>query len=132
MKDDGGVICCCESDVQGASRKVSTPYESDVDDHIKNDEAFHSRSLSGRQCWVMNSCGDGSGRYWSPRSKASLKGVPGKKDWLEPEASASIANRCLETGDPSRIRTCNPRSRNPLLYPVELWDRPVLLLNQTA
>ena len=29
---------------------------------------------------------------------------------------------CL-TGDPSRIRTCNPRSRNPLLYPVELWDR---------
>jgi hypothetical protein len=28
-----------------------------------------------------------------------------------------------ETGDPSRIRTCNPRSRNPLLYPVELWDR---------
>ena len=27
------------------------------------------------------------------------------------------------TGDPSRIRTCNPRSRNPLLYPVELWDR---------
>src|SRR5882757_2041833 len=25
-------------------------------------------------------------------------------------------------GDPSRIRTCNPRSRNPLLYPVELWD----------
>jgi hypothetical protein len=29
----------------------------------------------------------------------------------------------LESGDPSRIRTCNPRSRNPLLYPVELWDR---------
>jgi hypothetical protein len=28
-----------------------------------------------------------------------------------------------ELGDPSRIRTCNPRSRNPLLYPVELWDR---------
>jgi hypothetical protein len=27
-------------------------------------------------------------------------------------------------GDPSRIRTCNPRSRNPLLYPVELWDHP--------
>src|ERR1700692_2706840 len=29
----------------------------------------------------------------------------------------------LRIGDPSRIRTCNPRSRNPLLYPVELWDR---------
>ena len=28
-----------------------------------------------------------------------------------------------KTGDPSRTRTCNPRSRNPLLYPVELWDR---------
>ena len=26
-------------------------------------------------------------------------------------------------GDPGRARTCNPRSRNPLLYPVELWDR---------
>ena len=34
-------------------------------------------------------------------------------------------NACgREGGDPSRIRTCNPRSRNPLLYPVELWDRP--------
>ena len=31
------------------------------------------------------------------------------------------------TGDPSRIRTCNPRSRNPLLYPVELWDRRAVL-----
>lgn len=32
--------------------------------------------------------------------------------------------QCLEkTGDPDRIRTCNPRSRNPLLYPVELRDR---------
>jgi hypothetical protein len=29
----------------------------------------------------------------------------------------------VSLGDPSRIRTCNPRSRNPLLYPVELWDR---------
>ena len=34
-----------------------------------------------------------------------------------PVAAAACA------GDPSRIRTCNPRSRNPLLYPVELWDR---------
>ncbi len=33
------------------------------------------------------------------------------------------AKKADETGDPSRIRTCNPRSRNPLLYPVELWDR---------
>jgi hypothetical protein len=31
--------------------------------------------------------------------------------------------RPVGSGDPSRIRTCNPRSRNPLLYPVELWDR---------
>src|SRR5687767_10447372 len=38
------------------------------------------------------------------------------------------------TGDPSRIRTCNPRSRNPLLYPVELWDRSfsALGLHSTA
>src|SRR6266436_7028091 len=33
------------------------------------------------------------------------------------------AQRIEIFGDPSRIRTCNPRSRNPLLYPVELWDR---------
>ena len=33
------------------------------------------------------------------------------------------AFRIALSGDPSRIRTCNPRSRNPLLYPVELWDR---------
>ena len=33
---------------------------------------------------------------------------------------AFVARR---NGDPSRTRTCNPRSRNPLLYPVELWDR---------
>lgn len=37
-------------------------------------------------------------------------------------AQGGIANEGV-TGDPSRIRTCNPRSRNPLLYPVELWDR---------
>ena len=35
----------------------------------------------------------------------------------------SAAKNAGVTGDPSRIRTCNPRSRNPLLYPVELWDR---------
>src|SRR6202051_3933685 len=37
--------------------------------------------------------------------------------------SPSIRSLEAATGDPSRIRTCNPRSRNPLLYPVELWDR---------
>ena len=26
-------------------------------------------------------------------------------------------------GDPGRIRTCNPQSRNLMLYPVELRDR---------
>src|SRR5258708_16349511 len=30
----------------------------------------------------------------------------------------------IETGgDPGRIRTCNPQSRNLVLYPVELRDR---------
>ena len=28
-------------------------------------------------------------------------------------------------GDPGRIRTCNPQSRNLMLYPVELRDRTV-------
>src|SRR5712675_2776794 len=37
--------------------------------------------------------------------------------------SLKIAETFDFVGDPSRIRTCNPRSRNPLLYPVELWDR---------
>ena len=40
----------------------------------------------------------------------------------------SAAKNADATGDPSRIRTCNPRSRNPLLYPVELWDRSVTAL----
>ena len=29
----------------------------------------------------------------------------------------------LRFGDPGRIRTCNPQSRNLMLYPVELRDR---------
>jgi hypothetical protein len=29
----------------------------------------------------------------------------------------------LLDGDPGRIRTCNPQSRNLMLYPVELRDR---------
>jgi hypothetical protein len=42
----------------------------------------------------------------------------------KPARSPLFASKNL--GDPSRIRTCNPRSRNPLLYPVELWDRRAL------
>src|SRR5207237_5485251 len=33
--------------------------------------------------------------------------------------------RGVEFGDPGRIRTCNPQSRNLMLYPVELRDRTV-------
>src|SRR5713101_3055410 len=40
-----------------------------------------------------------------------------------PNPAKQIGNGPSPNGDPSRIRTCNPRSRNPLLYPVELWDR---------
>jgi hypothetical protein len=83
------------------------------------------------------------GLPWSPEfmeaRQAALQG-----DWTSPELGASrtrpgTVNAALVsyyqssafkktedgimTGDPSRIRTCNPRSRNPLLYPVELWDR---------
>jgi hypothetical protein len=38
-------------------------------------------------------------------------------------ATAQLSATRKANGDPSRTRTCNPRSRNPLLYPVELWDR---------
>jgi hypothetical protein len=58
--------------------------------------------------------------------------VCARKDSKKPVNSVVwSAGRCVrerrypieDIGDPSRIRTCNPRSRNPLLYPVELWDR---------
>lgn len=47
--------------------------------------------------------------------------------YVEAVAASHYSGRgvsACKIGDPSRIRTCNPRSRNPLLYPVELWDRP--------
>jgi hypothetical protein len=44
-----------------------------------------------------------------------------------PGPGSGMSNPAIEsedlTGDPSRIRTCNPQSRNLVLYPVELWDR---------
>src|SRR3954462_11585786 len=40
------------------------------------------------------------------------------------QTPAAAAHRMQSVaGDPGRTRTCNPRSRNPLLYPVELRDR---------
>src|SRR5882757_3206071 len=39
------------------------------------------------------------------------------------EIAGNPSAAAVSSGDPSRIRTCNPRCRNPLLYPVELWDR---------
>src|SRR5258708_33926553 len=55
--------------------------------------------------------------------------IPGHKTEAEPGFLKALATLLilLTIGDPSRIRTCNPRSRNPLLYPVELWDRRALL-----
>ena len=57
----------------------------------------------------------------APRAnrRTSLGGFPG----IFEIAAGANSGRQNEAGDPSRIRTCNPRSRNPLLYPVELWDR---------
>jgi hypothetical protein len=51
--------------------------------------------------------------------RTSWGGFPG----ISEIAAGAKRGRHNESGDPSRIRTCNPRSRNPLLYPVELWDR---------
>jgi hypothetical protein len=52
----------------------------------------------------------------------------------QPWLRNGLPRRRCDAGDPSRIRTCNPRSRNPLLYPVELWDRNLrtLWLHSTA
>ena len=47
----------------------------------------------------------------------------GNRQKNEPETVRKCLKSEVYIGDPSRTRTCNPRSRNPLLYPVELWDR---------
>src|SRR5471030_517963 len=46
-----------------------------------------------------------------------------KAERTKAETAGNPYKSGLRLGDPNRIRTCNPRSRNPLLYPVELWDR---------
>ncbi len=53
-----------------------------------------------------------------PNRRTNLAGLPA----ISKIAACAGGGRQDEAGDPSRIRTCNPRSRNPLLYPVELWD----------
>ena len=58
----------------------------------------------------------------SPATCCALQHGIGR--WSEAETARSPYCIGIGGGDPSRIRTCNPRSRNPLLYPVELWDRP--------
>ena len=63
-----------------------------------------------------------------PRTGRYETGKPDIKGFSQIQRGTRIlgkqkAQRIENIGDPSRIRTCNPRSRNPLLYPVELWDR---------
>ncbi len=61
--------------------------------------------------------------------QANAKGEQADHVPLAPRISDKAVSASSEAqsedvaGDPNRIRTCNPRSRNPLLYPVELWDR---------
>ena len=54
---------------------------------------------------------------------ARVSGRRQKRRWPTQRGAKRLISRKKGGGDPSRIRTCNPRSRNPLLYPVELWDR---------
>ena len=39
--------------------------------------------------------------------------------------NGATRNSAASLGDPGRIRTCNPQSKNLMLYPVELRDRTV-------
>jgi hypothetical protein len=74
-----------------------------------------------------------------PRTKRDPTGMPEIRGFY-PQSNGTLKFRLRRSyvieniGDPSRIRTCNPRSRNPLLYPVELWDRclSALGLHSTA
>ena len=46
--------------------------------------------------------------------------------WLEDARFQGGYVKCLaplKDGGPSRIRTYDRRIRNPVLYPVELWDQ---------
>src|SRR5262249_47714556 len=52
--------------------------------------------------------------------RISQLAAPRTRRTLRLMSRQSAGNR----GDPGRTRTCNPRSRNPQLYPVERWDRP--------
>ena len=59
---------------------------------------------------------------WGETGRLETKGVLSL--WTATPKPERSKHHLIEiVGDPSRIRTCNPRSRNPLLYPVELWDR---------
>src|ERR1700686_1593473 len=65
-----------------------------------------------------------------PRTSEQWRSIASNDDAITPLFTRFFHRRGVmeddggeKIGDPSRIRTCNPRSRNPLLYPVELWDR---------
>lgn len=74
---------------------------------------------------------------FSPVCFGTFHAAPGKRFRLTPPQvrpqlpplgsfflpASSCCGQMKIAGDPGRTRTCNPRSRNPLLYPVELRDR---------
>src|SRR6478735_5572438 len=70
------------------------------------------------------SCAQRANRLAADIEIASDDGM-GVAGFASPDGLPALMRRqeSFGNGDPSRIRTCNPRSRNPLLYPVELWDR---------
>jgi hypothetical protein len=91
--------------------------------------------MIGRRCRARQAClgrtgqlKEVGGHRWFPAPFLSPARALELRDYF-PLALRRPKPRCEKiapsgkNGDPSRIRTCNPRSRNPLLYPVELWDR---------
>lgn len=59
-----------------------------------------------------------SGAFWAMTSRVMKIGVSS----INTGNSAARDLASMLDGDPGRIRTCNPQSRNLMLYPVELRD----------
>src|SRR5439155_4096208 len=66
-----------------------------------------------------------SGIFQSDRRIMQMRliGILPRSGWPLDTAQLSKTVHHARGGDPGRIRTCNPQSRNLMLYPVELRDR---------
>ncbi len=56
------------------------------------------------------------------RSKTSQTGISNSSAWAP---TRRLAGRMIYGSTPYRTRTCDPRIRNPLLYPAELREQIV-------